>query len=101
MVQLNKNLNSFEDNTIAIGLLIKPYALSMYVNPLDALEGDVIGWLRSKGQGSISSEGASQCFFAGKNETKHKYYFLLLCSAIVLYISDRNLVRERILKEMK
>lgn len=36
------------------------------MNPLDPSEGDAIGWLRSKGQGSISSGGASQCLFAGK-----------------------------------
>jgi len=38
------------------------------VNPSKPLEGDAQGWLRSKGQGSISSGGASQCLCAGRNE---------------------------------
>lgn len=53
------------------------------VDLLDPSEGDAAGWLRSKGQGSISSVGASQCLFAGKNvvtpERVENKYPLIKC----------------------
>ncbi|QCE07911.1 hypothetical protein DEO72_LG9g2933 [Vigna unguiculata] len=54
----------------------------MCVNPSKPLEEDAQGWPRSKEQGSISSAGASQCFFAGQNEL----FFPSPCFLVLLYI---------------
>ncbi|KAK7268251.1 hypothetical protein RIF29_20946 [Crotalaria pallida] len=59
-------------------------AIGTFVNHLDLLGGDAVGWLKSIEQGSISSEGASQCLFAGKNRKMSSLVFSMLavCNGI-------------------
>ncbi|KAG4908118.1 hypothetical protein JHK82_056771 [Glycine max] len=64
----------------------------MSLNHSNPLEGDALGLLRSKGQGSISSGGASQCLSAGENERReqlvpinvHFFHALSLCCTVYI-----------------
>lgn len=68
----------------------------MSVNPSNPLEGDALGLVRSKGQGSISSGGASQCLSAGENETYkellvHVDFFHALSLCCTVYSSGERI----------